>query len=315
MIEIREFKNADVPLLADLWCIHHATYRTQPPAVTHTIFEQAVASRLFFNPARLLVATENRHIVAWCQWFAGENHTATLAALCFHTNAVAVAAASDLLRRAEQNALAADMRQIQVGVPFDLGWGYQGLDPIGHGVGIDVADDRTNTLLEAYGYEETKRIDRWEATTADYRAPVNRDLLLMRRSSKVKREHIVIQQPRLAESMSQFEVERLSLADIHSGTVLGSIELWTSEPEAMVMPFGDAILGDWATPPATSQVAPSDIPIRYLISVVMPELAQRRIRSLHRSLTTDNTIDATTMISANFSRTSAGRVMAKRLTH
>jgi hypothetical protein len=312
MIEIRTFLNADLPYLADLWCIHHATYRN-PPAVNHAIFQQAIASRLFFDFSRLLVATHNGHPVAWCQWFPGENKVATLAALCFQTDAIANSAVVELLRQVEHRALLAGMVELSVGIHFQSTWGYQGLEPIGHGLGIDVADDRTNTLLESSGYQEIKRIDRWEVLTTGYRPPVNRELLMLRRSAKVQRDKSSAQKPGYAAAMIHLEIERHVLVDLITRAELASVELWTSDPEAFVMPSTDAIIGSWSHPSHTNQVNGDDIPLRYLVANLIAQLAERRIRSLHRSVATDNIDEATTLIATNFTRTSAGRLMMKKL--
>jgi hypothetical protein len=312
MVEIRTFQNADLPQLAELWCIHHATYRT-PPAVNRAVFEQAIASRLFFDPAHLLVATNDGHPIAWCHWFPGDNKVGTLAALCFQTDPTAIDAVHRLLGEFEQRARSSGMESVCVGIHYNSAFGYQGLEPVGHGFGVDVADDRTNTLLEAAGYQETKRIDRWEVSTSDYRAAANRDMLLLRRSAVIQPEKATALSPRLAAAMIHFEVERYKLIDSRSHALLATVELWTSDPEALVMPASQAILASWSRA-NESNLATDDFAVRYLISALIPQLSVRRIRSLQRSVSTTNLEEAKTLMAANFSRTSAGRLMSKKLT-
>jgi len=312
MLKIRSFLNADLPYLADIWCIHHATYRS-PPLVNHSVFEQAVASRLFFDPSRLLVATNDDRPVAWCHWFPESDQTASLEAFCFLPETAGEDAVPELLQNVERNAAAALMTALSVGVHFQSRHGYQGLDPVGHGLGVDVADDRTNTLLEALGYHETKRFDRWEVSTSGYRPPVNRDLLTLRRTTKIKRESSGFLPPDVAAGMIHLEIERQALIDLRTNIVLATVDLWTSDPEALVMPMSEAILGGWSHPSQPTEMATNDIPLRYLISSVIPMLQDRRIRSLQRSVATDNTSDAATLVATSFSRTSAGRLLHKRL--
>lgn len=312
MLEIRSFLNADLPHLADIWCIHHAMYRN-PPNVRHAVFEQAVASRLFFDPSRLLVATIDRTPVAWCHWFPMADRAASLKAFCFLSQPAAVDAASALLSHAEQQAAVSGNAELMVGVHFEIACGYQGLEPVGHGLCVDVADDRTNTLLEAAGYQERKRIDRWEAMTVGYRPPVNRDLLMLRRTTKIKREAPEFLPPDVAAAMIHLEVERQTLIDLRTHIVLATADIWTSDPEALVMPMNEAILGNWSHPSRPEELSTDDIPLRYLIASIIPMLQDRRIRSLQRSVATDNTAEATTLMAANFSRTSAGRLLSKRL--
>ena len=312
MIEIRPFLNTDLPKLADLWCIHHATYRN-PPQVSASVFEQAVASRLFFDASRLLVAVNQGQPVAWSQWFAAENQVASIVALCFQTDPTAVSAVQKLLAMIERDAAVAGMNELQIGVHFQSSWGYQGLDPIGHGVGIDIADDRTNTLLESLGYQETKRIDRWEVSTTGYRPPVNRDLLAFRRSTIIQRDPAGLLTPHLAAAMIHLDVERHSLVDTRTRAVLAAVDVWTSDPEAFVMPASEAILGHWVVPQHANQVETDDTALRYLIANLIPQLAERRIRSLQRSVASNNKLEATTLLATNFSRTNAGRILTKKL--
>jgi hypothetical protein len=312
MIEIRSFQNSDLPKLAELWCIHHATYRN-PPLVNASVFEQAVAARLFFDASCLLVAIDKGQPIAWCQWFAGDNQIASLVALCFQTTVPAVDSARLLLAAVERDASLIGMKELRVGVHYQSNWGYQGLEPIGHGVGIDMADDRTNTMLEGLGYHEARRIDRWEVATSGYRPPINRDLLAFRRSTSIQRDAAGLMTPHLAAAMVHLDIERHSLVDSRSRAVLAAVEIWTSDPEALVMPAGDAILGNWMVPQHGNQLETDDTALRYLIASLIPQLAERRIRSLQRSVATDNKLEATTLLATNFSRTNAGRILAKNL--
>jgi len=313
MIEVRSFKNADLPSLADIWCIHHSIYR-RPPAVNLSVFEQAVASRLFFEPSRLLVATVGKEVMAWAQWFPGDNRSAALAALCFRTDPLATNAVHELLGHVETDAFASGMTAITVGVHSHSNWGYQGLEPIGHGFGVDVADDRTNTLLEALGYQETKRIDHWEVGTAGYRPPVNRDLLMLRRSTRIRCDKVPSPTPDFASAMVHLDIERHLLADARTSAPLASIDLWTSDPAALVMPVNHAILAALSLPNPPTVEPYNDIPLRYLIATVVSELAERRIRTLQRSVETDNIAEASILIASSFSRTSVGRLLSKNLT-
>ena len=310
MLEIRSFQNADLPSLADIWCIHHALYR-RPPAVSQAVFEQAVASRLFFEPARLLVATIGKETVAWAHWFPGDDKVASLTALCFRPELQTAAAVSQLLSQVESDAFDLGMLEISVGVHCQSMWGYQGMEPIGHGFGVDVADDRTNTLLEAAGYQETKRIDHWEAQTAGYRAPVNRDLLMLRRSTRIRSEVVTSTSVQTAAAMIHFDIERYLLVDTRTNAPLASLDLWTSDPETLVMQVSDAILGSWSVPGLSTLEPYNDLALRYLLTSVISELAERRIRTVQRSVETDNIAEASTLIAANFSRTSVGRLMSK----
>ncbi len=132
MLQIRSFLNSDIGELADVWCMHHAAYRP-PPTVNHAMFEQAIASRLFFEPTHLCVAVAGGQIVAWCHWFPIDSSSAAIYGFCFRPEEHAAVAASDLLKRVEQQVVATGVTELYVGVDAQRGQGYQGLDPVGHG--------------------------------------------------------------------------------------------------------------------------------------------------------------------------------------
>jgi hypothetical protein len=114
--------------------------------------------------------------------------------------------------------------------------------------------------------------------------------------------------------MVHLDIERHLLIDARSNAPLASVDLWTSDPAALVMSISDAILASWSLPSPSPLEPYNDVPLRYLITSIIPELAERRIRTLQRSVETDNIGDAAVLIAANFSRTSVGRLMSKNIT-
>jgi len=310
MLEIRPFSNADLPRLAMLWVIHHSVHRAAP-AVTPAVWEQAIASRHFFDPQRLLVATENGKPVAWCQWFIGSQSTAYLAAICFDTSEAAELAAKAVLAHCQDQALNAGMTSMVVGVSKDSRWGYQGLDPVGQGVGVDVADDRTNQLLEDAGFEELQRIDRWEVGTADYRPSVSRESLALRRGTRIEPIASSEMNPAESAAMFHFDIRRYRLMSTTGGEPLAMADLWLSDPDIHVMSTHQSILGCASS--AAADLMAQEAAIRYLIANLIPILASKHVMALHRSVATDNHDEAARLAALKFRRTGAGRLMRKKL--
>lgn len=310
MLEIRPFYNSDLPRLAMLWVIHHAVHRSAP-AVTPAIWEQAIAARHFFDPQRLLVATIDSEPIAWCQWFAGEHRVASLVAVCFDTSPAAPDAAQVLLAHCQAQAAAAGMTAMVVGVHADSRWGYQGLEPVGQGVGVDVADDRLNQLLEEAGFEEQQRIDRWEVTTTDYRPVVSRESLALRRGTRIEPLEVSLATPAESAAMFHFDIRRYRLLPTLSNTPLATADLWLSDPDVHVMSTHQSILG--STISAAEDIQAREPAIRYLIANLIPILASKHIHTLHRSVATDNHDEATRLAALKFRRTGAGRLLRKRL--
>jgi len=310
MLEIRSFCNADVPRLAMLWVIHHTVYRPAP-LVTPAIWEQAIAARHFFMPERLLVATWNGEPVAWCQWFVGNDLTAALAAICFDTSPQAEQAAIDLLAECQRQAAAAGLTTMVAGISKDSRFGYQGLDPIGQGIGIDVADDRVNQLLEQAGFEEQQRLDRWEVATEAYRPPINRESLALRRSTRLEVTAPPAATPAEASAMYHFDIQRYQLFPLRGGAPLAMADLWVSDPEIHVMSIHQAVLGAMASDIEDSVAR--EAALRYLIASLVPLLAQQHVLALHRSVLAGNREEQARLSALQFRRTGAGRLMSKRI--
>jgi len=310
MLEIRPFSNSDLPRLAMLWVIHHSVHRAAP-AVTPAIWEQAIASRHFFNPLQLLVATQGSVPLAWCQWFAGANRVAHLAAVCFDTSTEAEIAAKVLLAECQAQVATAGMTSLVVGVNKESRWGYQGLEPIGQGIGVDVADDRLNQLLEDSGFEERQRIDRWEVTTTDYRPAISREALVYRRGTRIEPISIPASAPSESAAMFHFDIRRYHLLPTLGSAPLATADLWLSDPDTHVMSTHQSILG--ASSSEAADVQSREAAIRYLLSNLIPILAGKHIHTLHRCVATDDHDEATRLAALKFRRTGAGRLLGKKL--
>ena len=65
---IRQFRNADLPALVDVW-IQHWSAVGPSPAVSVAMIEQAILAKTFFSESTLLVATVDEKVVAWCHFY------------------------------------------------------------------------------------------------------------------------------------------------------------------------------------------------------------------------------------------------------
>lgn len=341
MLEIRPFINSDLPHLARLWVTHHATYRP-PPAVTVAVWEQAVVSRHFFRPERLLVATDASGPLAWCQWFDAGDGQAHLVALCFDDSRPAAEAARTLLDQCLQQMAAAGSDHVQAGVHDDVRWGYQGLDPIGQGIGIATADQRSGQLLSRAGFQAGQPIDRWEIQTADFRAPFSREALAFHRSTRIASRPLPPATPATAAAMFHLDIQRFDLVSTSGETPpLASAEVWISDPETQVMATDQAILGrigggtdnddtDSSLPTASrptasypgaalghssgrSRAASPEAAIRYLVGQVIGQLASKRIGVLMRSVAADQSDEIARWQALKFQRTARGQLMTRSL--
>lgn len=293
-----------------LWVIHHSIHRPAP-AVTPAIWEQAIPARHFFSPDRLLVAVWEGEPVAWCHWFLENHRSAALAAFCFDSSPQAETAASALLAEFQRRVASAGVVSIQAGISPESRWGYQGLDPVGQGIGIDVADDRINQLLEDAGFEETRRIDKWEVATLDYRPPVNRESMLFRRGTRIELAALPPMTPEQAAAMFHLEIKKYQLVAPGGGTPLATAEIWLSDPDIHVMSTTQAILG--RVDSDKSDLSAREAAIRYLLAHLIPLLAEKHIQSVYHSVSSDSHDVAARMAALKFRRTAVGRLLRKAL--
>ena len=93
---------------------------------------------------------------------------------------------AQLLEAAEKQILEGGFRRVCAGLLRDDQFGYAGLDPIGHGIGIPAGDSRITALLQEHGYAPQRDVARMTASIVGYRPPVNREALQFRRTTRVK---------------------------------------------------------------------------------------------------------------------------------
>lgn len=280
MIQVRSFRNADLPALVDVWVRHWSALTASPPESVK-IIEQAILARSFFDPASLLVAVQEESIQGWCHTFADRHDptAAVLGVICFAPEAEETVG-DELLAAAEASIAEAGFGRILAGPLRDDQGGYAGLDPLGHGIGIPEVDTRTNSLLARRGYTVERVVERMVVSTNLYRAPVNRQFLQFRRTTRVERDAIVPTQQRQASAMSHLDIERHRLIDKRAGKQPAKLDVWTSDPEFQVMNGADAIL-DLGPAHQRGALEPAE---SFLIASMIQSLADRHVFSLESAV-------------------------------
>ncbi len=278
MDEIRPFRNADLPDIADIWIRHWATV-TQPPPVSVAMIEQAVFARTFFQANDLLIARRNNATVAWCHMIPDTTTgAAVVPAICFAAEGLQLCDA--LLRQAEAKIFSSGCQTIEIGPLRDSHCGYAGLAPLGHGIGVSTTDTRTSSLLSRQGYSTGRTIQRLVAETSTYRPAVNREWMQYRRTTRIERRIETPTDSRTASAMAHLDIERYSLIDHRSGKELATVDLWTSDPEAQVMSCAEAIL-DLGPIQVRGELTSEE---GFLISSLIQSLANRRVFEVQTAL-------------------------------
>ncbi len=284
MTHVRPFRNADLPVLLDLW-IQHWSSIGPPPDVSEARFEQAVLSRTYFQPAALLLAERDGNVEAWCHFARCPDsaEVGVICAICMATTCIDDVA-NDLMAAVKSQLAGQRLKTVYVGVVRDEVQGYVGLDPIGHGIAVPTSDIRTGELLARHGFEVEKQINRMVVSTTGYRPPVSRAALQFRRTACLQSEPLLQTNRRKATGMSHLDMETHHLVD-RGGESLASVCLWISDAEAEVMRPSLVIL-DIAEAHARGRLDPTE---SYLIASVIQGLAQRRVDTMETAVDADLT--------------------------
>lgn len=284
-MNIRPFRNADLPALVRIW-VEHWSAAGPPPYVNQPKFEQAVLARTFFDPETLLVAEFDGLIKGWCHFAPPhcdpphvESEVTVVHALCL-ANSSEDAAALGLLAAIETSHKATS--HIRIGLVRDDQRGYAGLEPIGFGIGVPLSDYRSNSFLQQAGYAPGVSHLRMIATVPEYRPPVNRTALQFRRSTQVSCTPTLPEHHRMAASLGHVDVESAELRE-RGGAVLATVSIWFSDPEAEVMSPSAAIL-DLNPQHVRGSLSPSE---SYLIGALVHSLNQRNIQTVETAIDSD----------------------------
>ena len=281
---IRPFQNGDLPALARVW-VEHWSAVDESPMVSPAIIEQAVLSRTFFQTSNLLIAENDGSVEGWVQYLADplDKLTALIGILCFSSQGLQ--SCDLLLRAAESEIREQGFQSILVGPLRDNVFGYAGLSPLGHGIGIPATDARTASLLSRNAYTPERSVARLTAMTNPYRMPVSRESLQLRRSTRVQTEHWFPADPRQASAMAHLDIESYSLVNHRTSDLLATVNLWFSDPEAQVMNCAKTIL-DLNEIHHRGSIEPAE---SFLIGTVIQSLANRRVFSVETAVDSQHT--------------------------
>ncbi|MEM8911689.1 MAG: hypothetical protein AAGC97_07970 [Planctomycetota bacterium] len=315
MTTIRTFGNADLPGLFEVWIRHWEAARYQVH-LSVTALERAILSRTFFRPEHLLIAESDGNVVAWCHWFPNlapvvtgetpseQDRSATIASFCFAGDH-GLAVCDDLLTHVERICEEAGASEMRFGIVRDDQFGYAGIDPVGHGIGVPTADARTSSMLSRHGYRVAAGLERLVASTSTYRVRTSREFLQLRRQTRVDQSLIMPTELPRAIALSHFDLERHQLVNHVRREVLAEVDFWLSDTDGPVMDGHRAILSLPTTP-----LSPEE---RFLISAVIPTLAIRNVYSVETAIDDQSNSLVDQMKDLAFKSVETGRQWIKSL--
>lgn len=311
--QIRRFLNSDLPALVRLWNSHFQTQGFEfSSQVSPAVFEQAVLNRIFFRPTALLVATDDAsgEALGFAHWLDNplDPSVVNIVALCVSPAADGSAVGGALLAACEAAAAAAGKTRCCGGVDRTDLTGYVGLPPLGPGEGVLDRDRRAVGWYMQAGFSPRRRMIRYRAGLENFRPPIDRSLMMFRRSTVMSNEMVMPDGWRRAAALSHVDVDRFT-AKTRSGETVAWAEILIGDPEVNVLPVDTAILDRWES---HSSYDPQDA-TRFVISTALKELAGRGVRYIE-SVADDQHPDRSRLLrSLSFQPCGEGTIFAKQL--
>ena len=235
---IRNFQNADLPILHRIWCKHWDSIGLNTVA-TSGQFDQAIFSRLFFNPSDLLISEADGEIAGWCQRFLSRSSPDELLIPYVLLDVTRQPSKQnntvhELLNACSISATYPSDLTLVVGTGHSWELGYCGLDPLVTGFGIPDIDIAISQCLTESGFT-IRNQTRWLQLSVEKSQPVmSRDFMKFRRTYQVGYKSLNVKNLRLSQSLSHFDAKQIQLTD-RTGQVIAQIESFLSEPQAEVM--------------------------------------------------------------------------------
>lgn len=239
MIEIRRFRNADPPRLAEVWRTADLGPAAMKP-VTSAMLEASVFSRPSFDPRGLLVAVDGPRIVGFAHAGFGpspdrsriDTHVGTTFLVATVPGDEADATADRLLGAAEDYLRGRGARVILGGGSSAMRAFYLGLYGGADLPGILDSSAVLRSLFVRAGYVEQERVAVLRRALAGFRPPVNRQQLAIRRSTHLR----VIDEPGRrdwweAATTTGIGLRRYELRG-DGESVLGTATFWDMQPVA-----------------------------------------------------------------------------------
>lgn len=211
---IRTFRNDDLLTLHRLWG-EHWSISGIPCQISVRQFEQAILSRLYFDPKDLLVAVVDGKTVGWCQRSRLTSNPQQLVIPSLVVGeAIGGVTRSEVFGGLLQSAMAdqeANSSSVQLGVGDDWIHGYGGVDPLGPGVGVVDADRELSAVAERFGFTPSSRFVWMEAAVSDFRFPMNRDFMQLRRITQTRYSVAHVREVRRSQAYSHLDPKRVAL--------------------------------------------------------------------------------------------------------
>jgi hypothetical protein len=238
MMQFRPFRNSDSPGIAAAWN-DQPPLRHRYPAMTPAVLEQYVLSKPYFDPRGLIVAEKGDRVAGFVH--AGFQPAERFGELEFGTGIICqlVVAPHEeerevgpgLLQQGEQYLRERGAAQYLGGAAGDRGPFYLGLYGGSQLPGVLDSDTQVRAVLLESGYLPRRRYVILHRTLADYRPPVDRLALQLRRQFRIEPIPEAEQTPWYDVcNWCWVERDRFAVVSVAGGAPRSTLTFWDMEP-------------------------------------------------------------------------------------
>lgn len=290
-LTIRHFCNTDLQAVCEIWNRHHAA-ESKSSVVQPALMELYVQAKTYFDPKRLLIAWRDQdpvgliHLAAMPQVGLQEvdDHQLAVAALCVVPDQQSCQIAQLLLSAADSVAAGAGFERIAFRPALPYCSFYLGLGTADSLAGTLSHEQQVCQWLSASGYQPQLPTTLWELDLKNFRAPSDRNQMIVRRKTFVERQ---LQEPELpwwqACVLGHTEVQAFHLTDRTEKRELQEIVLWsiaaalTNRPEQVAW-LWPPLLED-TEPSGKAEVSPSE-QLLFLLAEAFRQLQSEQVDTL-----------------------------------
>lgn len=248
--------------------------------MTLATVEVVILNRPYFSPSHLLLADVDGKAVGFLHWLPlpEDSNQAVIANLAVIRHSSEDAIAEALIDAAIHHAQNMGIQRVLLGQAPEHWTGYAGVGRYGLGGGIPENEKKAIHWAEACRFSPSRQLTTFKLDLLGYRPAFDRDLLAMRRTSKIERRRDVTDHPyRISAALSHMETQQF-VAISQTGRPMARATLLLGDPEMMIVSGKAAILTSWGAETSTTLSAASSL--RFVISAAVSELIAERLESL-----------------------------------
>lgn len=283
-LKVRHFRNTDAAAICEVWNAHHELLGPSLP-ITQMHLEIFVLAKQYFEAANLVVAETDNGIEGFLQLSpmasaeleelneSGMAISAICVRPCEQEDEIARLLLEAAITKVQSQARSfCDFKPLLPNAAFFLGLGTG--DSI---TGLTALENRTQQWLQESGFAPTEPSSLWELELASFQAPVDRQLIQIRRAAQVARQ---VDEPELpwwqACVLGHTEPSAFHLLHKKEGRLLSKVLFWTLAPELMTSPESIA----WLWPPTAGQETEQNAELLFLLCEAIRELQSERVDTI-----------------------------------